>query len=99
MFQALRTTGRAEPETTSVQHDFIVCLEDGKKFKTLNRHLRSWGLPRDYPMVASAYAAQRSGSPRRSVSAGSLLLPQRLNLLPPRRPRQGAWRAAGSLAE
>jgi predicted transcriptional regulator len=56
----------------SVQHDFIVCLEDGKKLKMLKRYLRSrfdmspddyrrrWGLPPDYPMVAPAYAARRS---------------------------------------
>jgi len=56
----------------SVQHDFIVCLEDGKKLKMLKRYLRSrynmspedyrkrWGLPADYPMVAPAYAARRS---------------------------------------
>jgi predicted transcriptional regulator len=56
----------------SVTDDYIVCLEDGKKFKSLKRHLRSayglspeqyrskWGLPADYPMVAPAYAAQRS---------------------------------------
>lgn len=52
--------------------DFIVCLEDGKKFKSLKRHLRThydlspeeyrekWGLPADYPMVAPSYAAARS---------------------------------------
>lgn len=56
----------------SVQHDFIVCLEDGKKLKMLKRYLRShfdmspedyrrrWGLPAEYPMVAPAYAARRS---------------------------------------
>ena len=56
----------------SVQNDHIVCLEDGKKLKMLKRYLRSrynlnpdeyrarWGLPADYPMVAPAYAAQRS---------------------------------------
>lgn len=56
----------------SVTPDFIFCLEDGKKFKSLKRHLRShfdmspdqyrakWGLPNDYPMVAPNYAAQRS---------------------------------------
>ena len=56
----------------SVQHDFIICLEDGKKLKMLKRYLRSrydmspddyrkrWGLPADYPMVAPAYAARRS---------------------------------------
>jgi MucR family transcriptional regulator, transcriptional regulator of exopolysaccharide biosynthesis len=56
----------------SVTPDYIVCLEDGKKFKSLKRHLRSeynmspeeyrekWGLPHDYPMVAANYAAMRS---------------------------------------
>ena len=56
----------------SVTPDYIFCLEDGKKFKSLKRHLRSeyglspeeyrekWGLSRDYPMVAPAYAAARS---------------------------------------
>jgi predicted transcriptional regulator len=56
----------------SVTDDYIVCLEDGKKFKSLKRHLRTsyglspeqyrakWGLPVDYPMVAPNYAAQRS---------------------------------------
>ena len=57
----------------SIAPDYIICLEDGKKFKSLKRHLRThydlspeeyrekWGLPRDYPMVAPEYAAQRSG--------------------------------------
>ena len=56
----------------SVTRDYIVCLEDGKKFKSLKRHLMShygltpeeyrekWGLPADYPMVAPSYAEQRS---------------------------------------
>ncbi len=56
----------------SVTPDYIICLEDGKKFKSLKRHLRSqydmspeeyrekWGLPHDYPMVAPSYAAARS---------------------------------------
>lgn len=56
----------------SVSSDFIVCLEDGKKFKSLKRHLRAhydmspeeyrlkWGLPKDYPMVAPNYAQARS---------------------------------------
>ncbi|MEA2935221.1 MAG: hypothetical protein QOD74_1867 [Variibacter sp.] len=56
----------------SVHPDYIVCLEDGKKFKSLKRHLRTqysmtpeqyrekWGLPTDYPMVAPNYAAARS---------------------------------------
>ena len=56
----------------SVTPDHIICLEDGKKFKSLKRHLRTqynvtpeqyrdkWGLPPDYPMVAPNYAAARS---------------------------------------
>ncbi len=62
----------AVPISKSVQHDYIVCLEDGKRLKMLKRYLRSrydmspeeyrrrWGLPADYPMVAPAYAARRS---------------------------------------
>jgi predicted transcriptional regulator len=56
----------------SITADFIICLEDGKKFKSLKRHLRTrygmtpeeyrtkWGLPHDYPMVAPNYAKERS---------------------------------------
>ena len=56
----------------SIQPDYLVCLEDGKKLKMLKRHLRTahqmtpdqyrakWNLPPDYPMVAPNYAAQRS---------------------------------------
>lgn len=56
----------------SVHHDYIICLEDGKQFKSLKRHIRThydlspeqyrekWGLPHDYPMVAPAYAEARS---------------------------------------
>ena len=56
----------------SITADFIVCLEDGKKFKSLKRHLRTqynmtpdqyrekWHLPPDYPMVAPNYAIARS---------------------------------------
>jgi len=56
----------------SVHDDYIICLEDGKRFKSLRRHLRSqynmspeqyrekWGLPPDYPMVAPNYAKARS---------------------------------------
>ena len=62
----------AVPVKRSINSDFIVCLEDGKKFKSLRRHLRTqynmtpeqyrekWGLPPDYPMVAPNYAAARS---------------------------------------
>jgi predicted transcriptional regulator len=62
----------AVPVKRSVNPDYIICLEDGKKLKMLKRYLRSnynmtpeeyrakWGLPADYPMVAPNYAAQRS---------------------------------------
>jgi len=62
----------AVPIRRSVTDDYIICLEDGKKFKSLKRHLSShydmspeeyrekWGLAADYPMVAPNYAAARS---------------------------------------
>ena len=79
----LRVSGRQEeavaepakpavPIKKSVTPDYIICLEDGKKFKSLKRHLRThygltpdeyrakWGLPADYPMVAPNYAVARS---------------------------------------
>lgn len=78
-----RVTNRLAPATReelkpaiavkkSVTADHIICLEDGKKFKSLKRHLRThynlspeeyrekWGLPHDYPMVAPNYASARS---------------------------------------
>ncbi|MEN6543952.1 MucR family transcriptional regulator [Parvibaculum sp.] len=66
---------RPEPAIStrkSITPDYLVCLEDGKKFKSLKRHLRThynlspeeyrekWNLPRDYPMVAPNYAQARS---------------------------------------
>jgi predicted transcriptional regulator len=62
----------AVPVRKSVTAEYIICLEDGKKFKSLKRHLRThynlspeeyrekWGLPADYPMVAPSYSATRS---------------------------------------
>ena len=62
----------AVPVKKSIHDDYLICLEDGKKFKSLKRHLRShfdmspeeyrekWGLPLDYPMVAPNYAKARS---------------------------------------
>ena len=61
----------AVPVKRSIASDYLICLEDGKKFKSLRRHLRTlnmtpqqyrekWGLPSDYPMVAPNYAAARS---------------------------------------
>jgi predicted transcriptional regulator len=76
------STGRAElplepakpavPIKKSMTADYLICLEDGKRFKSLKRHLRTqysmtpeqyrdkWGLPPDYPMVAPNYAVARS---------------------------------------
>ncbi len=61
----------AVPIRKSITPDFLICLEDGKRFKTMRRHLaglgltpqqyrKKWSLPSDYPMVAPNYAAQRS---------------------------------------
>lgn len=62
----------AVPVKKSITPDYLVCLDDGKKFKSLKRHLRTtydlspeqyrakWGLPADYPMVAPNYAKARS---------------------------------------
>lgn len=62
----------AVPVGKSITHDYIICLEDGKRFKSLKRHLNvhfgltpeeyrtKWGLPADYPMVAPNYAIARS---------------------------------------
>jgi predicted transcriptional regulator len=67
----------AVPVRKSVTDDHIVCLEDGKKFKSLKRHLRTrydmspeeyrekWSLPAEYPMVAPNYARQRSDLARK----------------------------------
>jgi predicted transcriptional regulator len=62
----------AVPVRESLTADYVVCLEDGKKFKSIKRHLASrhgmtpdeyrakWKLPADYPMVAPSYTAARS---------------------------------------
>src|SRR5882757_805589 len=61
----------AVPIRKSITADFLICLDDGKRFKSLRRHLaglgltpdqyrEKWKLPSDYPMVAPNYAAQRS---------------------------------------
>lgn len=61
----------------SITPEYIICLEDGKKFKSLKRHLRTrygmtpeeyrtkWNLPHDYPMVAPNYAKERSNLAKR----------------------------------
>jgi predicted transcriptional regulator len=62
----------AVPIKKSVTQDYIVCLEDGRKYKSIKRHIMEtygltpadyrakWGLPSDYPMVAPGYSAMRS---------------------------------------
>ena len=62
----------AVPVKRSITPDYLICLEDGRKFKSLKRHLRTkynmspedyrakWALPKDYPMVAPNYARARS---------------------------------------
>ena len=71
------TSAPAVPIKKSITDDFIVCLEDGKKLRTLKRYLKTqynltpedyrakWQLPRDYPMVAPAYARLRSAFARK----------------------------------
>ena len=68
----------AVPVRKSVTADYIICLEDGRKFKSLKRHLRTqynltpeqyrekWGLPASYPMVAPTYSQARSSLARAS---------------------------------
>ena len=84
VYQSLTRLGSTTPVTTearpdpavpirkSINPEYIICLEDGKKLKMLKRHLKTaynmtpeqyrerWGLPADYPMVAPNYAKQRS---------------------------------------
>lgn len=67
-----KTQQPAVPIKKSILKDYIVCLEDGRKFRSLKRHLKSsynltpdeyrvkWGLSPEYPMVAPSYAAARS---------------------------------------
>ncbi|MEO9971725.1 MAG: MucR family transcriptional regulator [Hyphomonadaceae bacterium] len=69
---ATRTQIPAVSIKKSISDDYLICLEDGEKFKSLRRHLRSkydmspeeyrekWGLGPEYPMVAPSYARQRS---------------------------------------
>ncbi|GLS31878.1 transcriptional regulator, MucR family [Mesorhizobium albiziae] len=76
----------AVPVKRSIHPDYLICLEDGKKFKSLKRHLRShyemtpddyrrkWELPADYPMVAPNYAARRSELAR-GIGLGQVAAP------------------------
>ena len=90
VYTALKSLGsapaapQAEPQKPavtarrSITPDYLICLEDGKKFKSLKRHLMThhnlspqqyrekWGLPADYPMVAPNYSATRSALAKNS---------------------------------
>lgn len=72
----------AVPIRKSITPGFLICLDDGRKLKTLKRHLRNlgmtpeeyrikWNLPKDYPMVAPEYAATRSALAK-SIGLGQL---------------------------
>lgn len=91
----------------SVTPDFIICLEDGKKFKSLKRHIgvhynlspseyrQKWNLPADYPMVAPNYAATRS------ALAKSIGLGRKAATPPPaaaEKPKRAARAAAATTA-
>lgn len=81
----------------SITPDFLICLEDGKKFKSLKRHLAThydlspeqyrskWGLPADYPMVAPSYSATRSQMAR-ALGLGRKPEPAPEPVTPPARP-------------
>ena len=107
----------AIPIKKSVTDEAIICLEDGKRFKSLKRHLMTaygmtpqdyrtkWGLAKDYPMVAPAYAAARSnlarsmGLGRKAVPAGDIAQivrpePGPADAEKPKRPRGRAKAAA-----
>ena len=80
----------AVPIKHSVTPEYIVCLEDGKKFKSLKRHLRDkygmtaeqyrtkWGLPSDYPMVALNYSLERSRIAKQTGLGQQLRAPDRM---------------------
>ena len=71
-------SGTGLPVEQSISPDYIYCLEDGKKFRMLKKHLRAcydmspeeyrakWGLNADYPMVAPNYAVKRQELARQS---------------------------------
>ncbi|MFK0692864.1 MucR family transcriptional regulator [Mesorhizobium sp. IMUNJ 23033] len=101
---ATETAVKQEPAVSirkSVTPDFIICLEDGKKFKSLKRHLathynlspeqyrQKWNLPSDYPMVAPSYAAIRSAMAK-SIGLGRKAAPAPAAAEKPKRPARAA---------
>ena len=104
----------AVPVKKSVTPEHIICLEDGKKFKSLKWHLRThydmspeeyrekWGLARDYPMVAPAYATARSnlaksmGLGRRAEGEAPAGMNGSPSLKQPAKAKRGAAAAKGA---
>lgn len=90
----------AVPIRKSVTADYLICLEDGKKFKSLKRHLSThydmtpvqyrekWNLPADYPMVAPSYSAARS-SLAKTMGLGRKAVPEPEPAKPARRKKLG----------
>ena len=81
----------------SITPDYLICLDDGLKFKSLRRHLTGlgmtpeqyrakWNLPGDYPMVAANYAAQRSELAKK-IGLGQL---RKSGVVPERKPGRPA---------
>ena len=102
---------RQEPAVSvrkSVTPDFIICLEDGKKFKSLKRHIgvhynlspeeyrQKWNLPADYPMVAPNYAATRSALAKASGLGRKAAAPPAAAEKPKRDARSAAARTAAA---
>lgn len=103
--QAPATEERPQPAVPirkSVTPDYIICLEDGKRFKSLKRHLATyyrltpdqyrarWELPSDYPMVAPNYAATRSALAKANGLGRKGGEPE-----PAKQPARGRAKAAG----
>ena len=100
----------AVPIEKSVKPDRVVCLEDGKAFTTLKRHLRTahgltpaqyrakWGLSGDYPLVAPRYAAARSKVAKQIGLGGRRAVPHgRKGKQTPRAQRQKAAESGGTI--
>lgn len=92
----------AVPIKKSVTFDHIICLEDGKKFKSLRRHLKStynmtpeqyrmkWKLPSDYPMVAPSYSQARSALAKASgLGRAAAIAKRKAASAPPAKPQKG----------
>jgi predicted transcriptional regulator len=94
----------AVPIRKSVTPDYIVSLEDGRKFKSMKRHLsllnmtpveyrEKWGLPADYPMVAPNYAAQRSALAKKLGLSRKAVVPATVTAAPSKPKRKAATKA------